>query len=59
MPAKSKAQQRFMAIAEHHPEQLRGPKPDMTHAQLHEFAATSTRNLPQHKSGLARLASVK
>ena len=48
-----------MAIAEHEPEKLRGPKPKMTHQQLHDFAATSTKKLPQHaiqpKHGLARL----
>jgi len=54
MPAKSQAQQRFMAIAEHHPEQLRGPAPDMTHAQLHDFAATPRKGLPQHATPVAR-----
>jgi len=54
MPAKSKKQQRFMAIAEHHPEQLRGPAPDMTHAQLHDFAATPRKGLPTHAKPVAR-----
>jgi hypothetical protein len=48
MPAKSKAQQRFMAMAEHNPTALYGPKPNMTHQQLHDFAATPTKGLPTH-----------
>ena len=48
MPATSKAQQRYMAIAEHNPGALRGPKPKMTHQQLHDFAATPTKKLPLH-----------
>ncbi len=48
MPAKSKAQQRYMAIAEHNPTALYGPKPNMTHQQLHDFAATSRTGLPSH-----------
>ena len=57
MPAVSQAQQRYMAIAEHNPSALRGPKPDMTHQQLHDFAATPSSNLPAKapKHGLARL----
>ena len=46
MPAKSKAQQRFMAIAEHNPGALRGPVPDMTTQQLHDYAATPRKGLP-------------
>ena len=60
MPAKSLVQQHLMALAEHHPEQVRGPMPHMTHAQLHDFAATKTGNLPEHvtkqSSALRRLA---
>lgn len=48
MPAKSKAQQAYMAIAEHNPTALYGPKPDMTHEQLHDFAATPRAGLPAH-----------
>lgn len=50
MPAKSKAQQQFMAIAEHDPDKLQGKKPDMSQEQLHDFAATPTKDLPQKKS---------
>jgi hypothetical protein len=57
MPAVSQAQQKFMAIAEHQPSKLRGKKPDMSHQQLHDFAATPRANLPAKapKHGLARL----
>lgn len=54
MPAKSKAQQAYMAIAEHHPGKLRGPKPHLSLAQLHDFAATPSAGLPQ-RMGLAAL----
>lgn len=51
MPAKSEAQRRLMAIAEHHPEQLyernKGAA-EMSHKQLHDFAATSEKGLPKH-----------
>lgn len=47
MPARSKAQQEFMAIAEHDPEKLKGKMPDMSHQQLHDFAATPTKGLPR------------
>lgn len=50
MPAKSKAQRRAMAIAEHHPEELykrnKGLK-KMTRTQLHEFAETKEKKLPE------------
>ena len=51
MPAKSKAQQRFMAIAEHNPSALRGPVPDMSTQQLHDYAATPRKGLPAKASG--------
>ena len=50
MPAKSKAQRQAMAIAEHHPEQLNPENRGllgMSHEQLHEFAATKEKGLPQ------------
>ena len=49
MPAVSKKQQAYMAIAEHAPEKLRGKKPAMSHDQLHDFAATPTKGLPTRK----------
>jgi hypothetical protein len=48
MPSTSKAQQQFMAIAEHDPEKLQGDKPDMSQQQLHDFASTPTKGLPGH-----------
>jgi hypothetical protein len=51
MPAKSIAQQRFLAIAEHNPSKLRGKMPNMTHGQLHDFASTPTAGLPEHADG--------
>lgn len=51
MPAVSRAQRIAMAIAEHHPEELSAKNAglkDMTHKQLHDFASTSEKNLPQH-----------
>ncbi len=46
MPAKSEAQRRLFAIAEHHPEQLYAKNKrilgDMSHQQMHDFASTKT-----------------
>ena len=51
MPAKSKAQQEAMAIAEHEPGKL-DPKNkgllSMTGSQLHDFASTPRKGLPQY-----------
>lgn len=49
MPAESIAQRKFFAICEHDPEHAMGKCPNMTHKQFHEFAATSEKNLPEHK----------
>ena len=43
MPAKSEAQRRLMAIAEHHPEKVSKENSDvlrMNQNQLHDFAST-------------------
>ena len=48
MPATSRAQQQFFAIAEHEPGKLRGKMPNMSHQKLHDFAATPTKGLPEH-----------
>lgn len=53
MPAKSKKQRVAMAIAEHHPEQLYGRNKGlakMSHRQLHDFASTSEKGLPERAS---------
>lgn len=51
MPATSKAQQELMAIAEHHPEEVSDKNKGVTamsHTQLHEFASTPHKGLPEH-----------
>lgn len=59
MPSVSKAQRRAMAIAEHHPDELyernRGLL-GMSHLQLHEFADTKEKELPERKPGALRKA---
>jgi Protein of unknwon function (DUF3008) len=50
MPAKSKAQQEAMAIAEKEPSKLYSKNKsllNMTGSQLHDFAATPRKGLPQ------------
>jgi hypothetical protein len=64
MPAESKAQRVAMAIAEHHPEDLYERNKglaNMTHRQLHDFAATPEKGLPGHVShyAVARAARKK
>jgi hypothetical protein len=56
MPAVSKAQQQAMAIAEHAPSKLKARNRGflkMSHSQLHDFAATSTKHLPQKSHGFS------
>jgi hypothetical protein len=51
MPAKSKAQQEAMAIAEHSPDKLYGKNKGllkMSQGQLHDFAATPRKGLPSY-----------
>ena len=51
MPATSKAQRELMAIAEHHPSEVSAKNRGilkMTHAQLHDYAATKETGLPSH-----------
>ncbi len=52
MPAVSKAQQQAMAIAEHNPAKLYKKNRSllrMTHQQLHDFASTPEKGLPERK----------
>ena len=60
MPATSRKQQQLFAIAEHSPEKLHKRNRGllaMSHEQLHDFAATPTKDLPEKKEGaLRRLA---
>lgn len=50
MPAKSKAQARLMAAAEHGADfpMARKVRASMTHDQMHDFAATRRKALPAH-----------
>ncbi len=51
MPAKSKAQQQAMAIAEHEPDKLYAKNSGMkkmSKDQLHDFAATKRKGLPKY-----------
>ena len=51
MPSVSRAQQAAMAIAEHNPSQLYAKNKgllNMSHSQLHDFAATPKKGLPEH-----------
>lgn len=52
MPAKSRAQRRAMAIAEHHPSKLYGRNRGllkMSKGQLHDYAGTKEKGLPKKK----------
>jgi len=51
MPSVSRAQQAVMAIGEHEPEKLYPRNRSvlgMSKQQLHEFASTPRKNLPEH-----------
>lgn len=51
MPAKSAAQQRLFALAEHEPWKLHKQNKGLASLSkdtLHDFAATPTKNLPKH-----------
>lgn len=52
MPAKSVAQRRLMAIAEHHPSKVMGKNRgvlSMSKGKLHDFAKTKEKGLPNKK----------
>lgn len=58
MPAKSIAQQKLMAIAEHNPSAVHVRNKgvlNMTQSQLHDFAATKQKGLPKKKAALKKL----
>ena len=62
MPAKSKAQQVVMAIAEHNPSKLYKKNKGvakMSQSQLHDFAATPTKELPQKVKQKKRKTSLQ
>lgn len=55
MPSTSQKQQMAMAIAEHHPGKLYSRNKgllEMSHSQLHDFAATKRSDLPEKKGKL-------
>lgn len=59
MPARSIKQRRAMAIAEHHPEELFSRNKSllgMSHEQLHDFASTSEKGLPEKKGAFRKAA---
>lgn len=53
MPAKSKAQRRFFAMASHSPEMMKGKMPEMSKEKMHEYSETSEKGLPAKMSKLA------
>jgi hypothetical protein len=58
VPSLSKAQQEAMAIAEHSPGKLYAKNKGllkMSHQQLHDFAATKRKGLPERKKPLGGL----
>jgi hypothetical protein len=63
MPAVSEKQRKLMAIAEHHPELVRAKNRAvlaMSKGQLHDFASTKEKGLPEKKKKMAeRLAKMK
>lgn len=62
MPALSAAQRRLMAIAEHHPGQVYAKNRGvlgMSKGQMHDFAATKEKGLPQHVKPKKQLTSLK
>lgn len=57
MPARSRAQRRLMAIAEHHPEMVRVANRgvlSMTKQQMHDFSSTKEKGLAEHVSDLKK-----
>jgi hypothetical protein len=58
MPAVSKAEGRFFRWAEHNPEQAKseGKATGMTTSQMHDFAATPEKGLPEKVGALTKTA---
>ena len=62
MPAVSRAQRIAMAIAEHNPSKLNPSNRGllkMSKSQLHDFASTPERGLPNRKGSLNKMARSK
>lgn len=51
MPARSQAQQRFMAMCLHDPKHVKGECPGMSAEELRKFAETPRTGLPKHVKG--------
>lgn len=49
MPATSKAQRKFFGMLEHNPGMAKERGVDMTKEQMHDFAATKEKGLPERK----------
>ncbi len=61
MPARSIAQRRLMALAEHHPEMVSAKNRGilkMSHSQLHDFASTKERGLANHVAQLKKAGRI-
>lgn len=59
MPAKSKAQQRLMALAMHSPGKVRAENRSvltMSKSEMNKFASTSTKDLPKYKNAFRSIA---
>lgn len=54
MPATSKAQRRFFGMLEHNPGMAKKRGINMTHEQMHDFAATKEKGLPQYAKSKKR-----
>ncbi len=62
MPAVSRAQAIAMAIAEHHPEKLHAKNKglaQMSKDQLHDYASTPRKELPEHIHKMAKVLAKK
>ena len=60
MPARSTAQRRAMAIAEHHPSELYAKNKGMakmSKSQLHDFASTKEKGMPHYAKAKPAQAS--
>jgi len=58
MPSVSQSQQRFFAMCEHNPQHAKGECPDMDKDEMHKFAATPRKGLPEHKPKRKKTALV-
>ena len=57
MPAVSVKQRRFFGMLEHNPGMAKARGVNMTHQQMHDFAATPDKGLPLKKKGSLKKAA--